>query len=242
MGAWAGRRVRASEGIDPRRHLTALLVGCLIALTGCSSMNAMLGGNSEEQARAEMAWSYGENAIALAVSADPHLNHFEAEPHSLVLAVYQSAEPNAFLGPLSQPEGVRGLLSTGRGEGLLSVQRYIIEPDSRKVLRLDRAQGARYVGVLAGYYALDVQGSARLFKIDVNVKSEGYVTKKRTATPASMTLRLVLGAGQIVDAEGSVGIGGEASSAKVGAKGTIASDELKAAGKDAQSGKKLEKP
>jgi predicted component of type VI protein secretion system len=186
-----------------RRSLLFSLVAAATALLpGCGTVNSLMGGNSEAEAKAAVEWSYAPGAISIELRSDPSLNLYEGEPHTLVLAVVQTIDPNLFKGLLADEAAVARLLATGQSTPpMTAVERVIVEPGRTKTVRIDRAQLAQYFGVVAGYYQLDPVSNARLFRIPVEVKSSGLVVKNRTAAPAPQRVNLVLGAERVMAAE-----------------------------------------
>ena len=63
---------------------------------------------------------------------------------------------------------------------------------------LDRAEGARYVAVVAGYYGVDKDKIVRLYKIPEITKRKGLLLTK-TVKPGKLAIILTLGALQIQD-------------------------------------------
>ncbi len=177
---------------------------CAVALlAGCGTVNSLLGGTSEKEAKATIEWNYGRNAITIELRSDPRLNIFDDQPHTLVLGVAQMAEPNGFTALLTDTAAVARLLETGEGKaaGLVQFERFVVEPGKSKTFSLDRAQMAQYYGVVAGYYRLDPLQNSRMFRIPTAVKSEGWVVKTRIAAPAPQKIRLILGAERVLGAE-----------------------------------------
>ena len=174
----------------------------LLALAGCSSINATLGGNSEQEALGKVVWNYAENAITLHTVADPRLNEHDAQSHTLVLAVVQSADANAFISLLADSAAVAKLLETGKPmAGLLAVDRFIVKPGERATNKLSRAQFAQYFGIIPGYFQLEPKRNARFFPFGVQVESKGVMVKTRTAAPAPLVVRLDLGPFQVAAAQ-----------------------------------------
>ena len=177
----------------------ALLLACL---GGCSSLNSALGGTSEQQALTQVQWNYGSAALRLEISSDAALNSYDGEAHSVVLAVVQTSEPEAFYQFLETPDIVAKVLQGTRGPaGLLQTTRYAIEPGRKAKIRLDRAQGAHYVGVIVAFYDVPVAKTAKLFNLPVDVSSSGIVVREHSAAPALAGLNLKLGADSIVEAK-----------------------------------------
>ena len=161
-----------------------------------------MGGNSEKEAKAAIEWSYAPGAISIDLRSDPGLNLYDGAPHTLVLAIVQTIDPNLFKALLADETAVSRLLATGQAiPPLTAVERVIVEPGRTKTVKVDRAQLAQYFGLIAGYYQLDPVRNARLFKIPVEVQSSGIVVKTRTAVPAPQHVNLVLGAERVMAAE-----------------------------------------
>lgn len=177
-------------------------ISLAVLLGGCAAANSLMGGNSAKEAEAAMVWSFAPNAIQIEVASDRRLNLYDGQPHTLVLAVCQTAEANAFLALLRDPATVGKLFGTGKGgPEILGFDRLIIEPGKRKLIMVNRMQSAKFVGIIAGYYRWDAQRNTRIYQIPVQFSSEGLVVKTRTATPAVLGIRLVLGADGIERAE-----------------------------------------
>lgn len=184
--------------------LRLIILMAWIALGGCasvSSMNSLLGGNSEEEAKKEVEWKHGEDAIALEVTADPMLNVYGGLTHTLALNILQAAETNPIQALVKDPVRLQQAMQTGLAPGILSIERLTIEPGTRRVLRLDRDEKARYVAVVAAYYQGDLVRNARMFRIGVDVKTEGIIVKTRTAKPAPLAIRMRLGPNQLAFAD-----------------------------------------
>lgn len=172
----------------------------LLSITGCSTVNQALGGNSEKEALMNVKWEYGTGALRLAVDADPALNNYDGQAHSVVLAIVQSADPTAFYQPIETPSAALStLLETGQPTpGLLQVTRYAIEPGKKTAIQLDRAQGAKYVGIIVAYYGIPLTKTAKLFNIPVTVAKKGIVVKDYNASPAVAEIQLKLGPDSIL--------------------------------------------
>lgn len=180
----------------------AVLVSLLVLLQGCSSMNSAMGGNTQKEAKAEVSWPFQRNGIQLELIAANDINAFFNQPHTVVLGVLQMEDSKPFLQLLNDPKKLTAMLADGDpGKDFLHLDRYIVSPGKRDILDIDRVQDARYVAIVAGYYNFDPSGAARLFRIPLNIKSEGMVSTTYTATPANLALRLHLGRQRIVNAQ-----------------------------------------
>jgi type VI secretion system VasD/TssJ family lipoprotein len=178
------------------------LIGVLLlSLAGCG----LTGPSTDEkkgQAKAQVKWPYAKNGIMIELATDVDLNFYANRAHTLVLGVLQLDDEKAFPKLLTQPADLIKALSTGKlPAGVLQLDRYVVSPDARLLLEIDRVQDAKFVGVLAGYYQFDVTRSARYFRIPLNLASSGIITKDYKAEPAVLALRFALGSQRIVNAE-----------------------------------------
>lgn len=188
-----------------RARALALAAIVALAICACSSVN------KEKMALSEVKWPIGASAIRIDVNADGNLNLYEGKRHTLLLAVCQAADPNAFLSQLSNQASMASLLGSGQAPAaaFLSATRFVISPGQHEMLAMDRAEGAQYVGVVAGYYNLDPNGAARLFVVPVSVRISGFFFKTVTAGVDPLQIELDLGPTQIRSASRSVaGIAG----------------------------------
>ena len=184
------------------RWMTAAL--CALALSACSSLNSMMGGSSEQDALHALQWTYAADGIQIAITADPQLNQSGSEPHNLMLAVVQMADPNAYTAAVSTKDKLSSLLlASSPPPGMLALNRVFISPGEHRTITLPRVEKAQYVGLVLGYYHLDPSRSARLYRIGVEVDSSGLIIKTRNATPEPLSIDLRLGASGIQESPGT---------------------------------------
>jgi type VI secretion system VasD/TssJ family lipoprotein len=185
-----------------RLLLLFMLTGLLALAQGCSSVNSALGGNTQKEAKAEVSWDYKRNGIQIELVASDDMNAYFNQPHTLVLGVFQLEDSKAFVKLLNDKKTLVGMLASGNpGKDILHMDRYIISPDKRTILDIDRVQGAQFVGMVAGYYDFDAPAASRLFRIPLNIQTEGLVSTTYKAEPANLALRLYLGRTHIVNAQ-----------------------------------------
>lgn len=165
----------------------------------------MTGGSTEEKqkkAKAVVTWPYAKNAIKVELSSDVDLNFYANRSHTLVLGVLQFDDEKTFPKLLTTPVDLAKSLATGDlPKGVLQFDRYVVKPDARILMEVDRVQDAKFVGVVAGYYQFDPARSARYFRIPLNIDSSGLVFKDYKAEPAILAFRLALGAQRIANAQ-----------------------------------------
>jgi len=137
-------------------------------------------------------FGYEKGAVSLHVKADPQLNLTDGTPHTLLLCVYELKDPNVFNQLAQDSKGLYKLLECGPFDGsVATAKRLIIHPDQDLTFTLDRAEGAKYVAVIAGYYSLHRDKIIRLFEVPVVVKRKGLTGK--VAEPGHLSVDLKLG-------------------------------------------------
>ncbi len=149
------------------------------------------GGSSSGGGSAAGAYGYEKDAISLHLKGDPKLNLFDRRPHTLLVCVYQLRDPNALNQVLQDAEDVTKLLECGRFDpSIVNARKIILQPGKEISEALDRAEGARYIGIVAGYYNLDKQRASRIIPVPVS----GLFGKKASR----MNLDIFLGPEEIL--------------------------------------------
>ena len=178
-----------------------MLLAGVAGLTGCG-VTGPSKEDKQDKAKAEVKWPYAKNAIMIELASDVDLNFYANRSHTIVLGVLQFDDEKAFPKLLTQPADISKALSSGNlPTGALQLDRYVVSPDARLLLEIDRVQDAKFIGIVAGYYQFDPSRSARYFRIPLNMQSSGVITKDYKAEPAVLALRLALGSQRIVNAE-----------------------------------------
>ena len=179
-----------------------LLVAMTIAAVACGCSSQPPQDSPRKQAIAAVKWDYEKDAISIEVNADEQLNQFENEAHTLLLGVYQMADPAAFYKISADSTAMSTSLENGTaGDGFINLTRFVVNPGGKAIVTLDRAQKAKYVGLIAGYFEIDATRAARLFEIPLSVDSKGLFTTTYSAAPATLALRLKLGSDSFINAE-----------------------------------------
>ena len=143
-------------------------------------------------------WTYEKEAVGLHIQADKQLNLDEGVPHTLLLCVYQLSDPNTFNQLSNDQDGLYTLLECSLfSGGAVAAKRLILQPGKMTALTLDRAEGARYVAIVAGYTILDKDRMIKLVDIPEYVEKKGWIKRTKTRKPASFRIDLTLGPRQI---------------------------------------------
>ena len=121
-------------------------------------------------------WVFEDRAIHLHLVSPSDLNAISGRPHSIALGVFQLSDPNTFLGLSETKQGALQLLNTGRiDDTIAQFSRIILQPGEEKVATLPRAQGAKYIALISGYYGLNTELDIKVFNIPVKPAKRGFV-------------------------------------------------------------------
>jgi type VI secretion system VasD/TssJ family lipoprotein len=146
----------------------------------------------------EMDFFYEENAIQLHLKADPQLHLFEGSPHQLYLCIYQLSDPNYFNQLTGDQEGLYELLECGRFDASVATSRSLsIQPGENRQESFARAEGAKYVAVVAGYSTLQKEHMVRLFDIPILQKRKWLNPFSKYYKIGTLNVNLLLGPQEI---------------------------------------------
>jgi type VI secretion system VasD/TssJ family lipoprotein len=115
-------------------------------------------------------WEYEKNAIELRLNGDPQLNLYQGKAHSLIVCVYHLRDLNGFNQFMDEQDGIPRLLECGRFDsGVTYSKRIVAQPNQETKEIMDRTEGAKYVGVVAGYYELHKDSVIRSYEIPLSL-------------------------------------------------------------------------
>jgi type VI secretion system VasD/TssJ family lipoprotein len=136
-------------------------------------------------------WSFEPGAIRLDIKADAGLNFYDGSPHTIVLWCYQLSNPNKFNQLAEDRSGLSKLLEGGQFDpSVADFKREILQPGKQVTLSLDRAEGAKYLALAAGYYFLNRENAVRLLQIPTVEETRGKVLISR---PERIAVEVYLG-------------------------------------------------
>jgi len=142
---------------------------------------------------------YEKDAIALNLKVDKQLNLKNRKPHSLAICVYQLKSPNAFNQLAGDRNGIYQLLQCQIFDPSIAISKQIFATPGKDIkTALDRAEGASYVAIVAGYYNIEKDKIIRLYKIPTIIEHKG-IFLTRTVRPGKLDITLTLGALQLQD-------------------------------------------
>jgi type VI secretion system VasD/TssJ family lipoprotein len=146
-------------------------------------------------------WRYEESAITLYVKTDPQLNLYDGVAHALHVCVYQLRNPNTFNQYAETSQGISDLLQCNLFDSSVAsakvLSRLGIQPGKVLTFTLDRAESAKYVGIVAGYQILEKDRTVRLFDVPIITETKGVFSKTKISEPAHLSIEMNLGPQQI---------------------------------------------
>ncbi len=154
------------------RGFSALcLAGALLALSACSSTPTELTVEEEE-------WTYEVRAINLVLRAAADVNSVSGRPHSIAVGLFQMNDPNTFSGLSVTRQGAVELLQKGKlDDSIVDFRLLTMRPGEQKKVSISRAESAKYIGVIAGYFKLNPKTDVKVFPIPVRAIPRGIVEK-----------------------------------------------------------------
>ena len=140
-------------------------------------------------------WNYEPEGILINYKADKLLNEFNGEPHTVVLLVFQLTSIDAFNSQVKNEENLKKILQIENFDpSVVSIDKIIVQPGENNSLVLNRAENAKWVGIVAGYYELIPGFVNQAFKISYSIDENGrFLKKKKEATIEKLSINLILG-------------------------------------------------
>lgn len=139
-------------------------------------------------------WVYQEKAITLYADCENDLNLYDNSSHTLFVCIYQLSSPNGFNQLSSDVGGLYKLLESGLfDDSVVSVDNKTLYPGDHVEFQFDRAENARFVGIVSGYANMSKQRISRLFKIPEVVDKIGFIRKKIEKKPGKLKVNMTFG-------------------------------------------------
>lgn len=114
-------------------------------------------------------WEYEKGAIELCMSSNKALNLYQKQAHSLILCAYQMRDLSAFNQVVDEKDGLPKLLECTRFDPSITyAKRLVVQPGLEARELMDRSEGAKYVGIVAGYYELTKENAVQSFQIPLS--------------------------------------------------------------------------
>ncbi len=143
-------------------------------------------------------WDLEKEGIILHLKSDNKLNVEKGKAYTLYFVIYQLDSPNVFNQLSEDEEGLSKLLSSKIFDpSVTAVKSIVIYPGTDVTYKIDRAEGARYIGVVAGYRTMTSERMVRLFDIPVQIKIDNILKLTQKLVPVTLDINLKLGPQQI---------------------------------------------
>lgn len=192
-GAWGEASARGGF----LRLLPAVM--CCLLLAACGGSKPPPPKPYEVPQKAEspqaMKWTYAPRALTLEYTADLDLNSYDGFSHNLMLCIFQLGDTAAFEELAANEGGIRKLLACDRfDKSVVHFERRFVSPGSKATLSMDRAEGAQFVGIVAGYYDLQPGLVTRTWQFPLKVDQEGMLFwKSDVYSPGTLEMYLLFG-------------------------------------------------
>lgn len=165
-----------------------LLVCTALFLSGCTSSSPSIIQPPE--------WGYEKDAIQLNFVGDSQLNLYQKKAHSLMVCLYHLRDPNGFNQLIDEQGGLVKLMECNRFDPSVTyTKRIVMQPNQEISQSMDRTDGAKYVGVVAGYYSLHKNSSVLSYAIPITGVRKGSTLVQKTAP---LKIELYLGPQNII--------------------------------------------
>ena len=138
--------------------------------------------------------SFGAGLLTFQISTDTQLNSLNELPNSCALLFLQASGKRILQDLMSNPVLIKQFFSGyGKSDGILKIDKYIAMPGQEITLHIDRSEGAKYVGVIAGYYPFPGKQHMLLLDIPVDVVEEGWWKKSLHASLSPLYEKISMG-------------------------------------------------
>ena len=160
-----------------------IIVFCLL-ITSCG----------DKEPKPEPKWDYKPKSIKISINADNMLNEFQGTSHALQLVFYQCDNINKFVELSEYRDGLKKLLKAQNFDpSVQAIKKIFVDPGEKNILILDRAEKAKFVGIVAGYFDLVPGRATCFFEIPHKIEKKGIIFfKKEVAVITDIEINLRL--------------------------------------------------
>jgi type VI secretion system VasD/TssJ family lipoprotein len=143
-------------------------------------------------------WVEEKGAIVLDIKPDAKLNLKGNKGHKLAMCLYQLKDQSMFNQLASNEQGLYKLLECSVFDSsAIACTRIFVDPGMNQKMLIDRAEGTKYVAIVAGYYKLEKDKIIRFYKIPEVNQRYGFLKLKKRKVPGKLELTLSLGPKEI---------------------------------------------
>lgn len=106
---------------------------------------------------------FTRGGVTFNIKADPQLNRYKNSPHTLLVCIYQLKDPNAFNQLADDPNSLSKLMECSKFDSSVAYsKRTVVQPGQNLSEQRDTAEGARFIGIAAGYYVTGSEKTTHL--------------------------------------------------------------------------------
>ncbi|MBY7351240.1 type VI secretion lipoprotein TssJ [Escherichia ruysiae] len=168
-----------------------LLLIAVVFITACSDKYSE---QDKMQAINNVDAPFGAGLLTFQISPDTQLNSLNDISNSCALLFLQASGKKTLQDLMNNPVLIRQFFSgSGKVDGILKVDKYIAMPGQEITLHIDRSEGAKYIGVIAGYYPFPGKQHMLLLDIPVDVVEEGWWSKSLHASLSPLFKKISMG-------------------------------------------------
>lgn len=180
-------------------YCPALVVSLAILMSGCSlspSPSELKSAFDNNQA------DYSDDGIRLSISTTTDLNAYHHQPNSCSLFVIQSENRGALDRLIADSVLLQQIFNgENKAQGILKINQYTLMPGQTFSTSLPRAERARFVAVIAGYYPSPGPDSSFISAFPQKLIKTGFLFPEYSAEYQPQTITLKLGRLNVVQAD-----------------------------------------
>ena len=171
------------------------LTMCLVFLSGlflCSCSCKLIGPET----------GFKKNAVHVHLKADRDVCYYNNSPHALSMCIYQLSDKENFEEYTRSQEDLNNLLGECRSfsdRTFLSQKFITVQPEDHLTYHFDRAENARYVGIVAGYPDMRRSDVVRIIEIPLEEEKRGFIFCEKITRLSDHTIHLYLDRNYIRD-------------------------------------------
>ncbi|WP_300787981.1 type VI secretion system lipoprotein TssJ [uncultured Desulfovibrio sp.] len=184
----------------------ALLLLCCLPLQGCGGTAPATQPPPPAPAErpGDVVWGLEPGGLRCRMEASPDLNRDKDTSLGLTLCLYQLKEYDAFSNKAATADGLDELLQCRPDAAQAqSARLFQLQPGATRDVVMDRAEHARYLGVVAGYAHLHPDQCATVLPFPMHTDTEGVIFRSTvySAAPVQVLIRLGESALSVTGAE-----------------------------------------
>lgn len=180
-------------------YFPAIIVSLVMLMSGCSLSPSP----SELKSAFDNALpDYSDDGIQLSVSTTSDLNAYHHQPNSCSLFVIQSENRGALDRLIADSTLLQTIFNgENKAQGILQMNQYTLMPGQTVSTSLPRAERARFVAVIAGYYPSPGPDSSFISAFPQKLIKTGFFFPEYSAEYEQQTITLRLGRLNVVRAD-----------------------------------------